>query len=266
MSVHLTSEAGPVVPDRASRLPLWAQVCADLRRRVALGEFVTGVPGEHALVDQYEVSRHTIREALRVLRGEGVIRSERGRASTVDDPPVSQNLGAQYSLFRTLEERGIFQVSVVRRQSVTRNMTVAQRLGVKADTELVVIERLRFADESPLALDTSWLPAERARPLLDIDFTHDGLYDSLARECGVRVDSGHEHITTEKAPEHISLLLEVSESTPMFHMERVAYAAGSAIEWRETFIRGDRFRLDIDWSCTQYNVAGVTQHVRAEFP
>lgn len=263
MSVH-SAAPGPVLPDRTSPLPLWAQVCADLRRRVDAGEFVTGVPGEHALVDQYEVSRHTIREALRVLRGEGVIRSERGRASTVDTSPVSQNLGSLYSLFRTLEERGIFQVSTVRRQSLTRNGTVARRLGVSGTTELVVIERLRFADDSPLALDTSWLPADRARPLLDVDFTHHGLYDSFARECGVLVDSGHERIEAVKAPEHVAALLEVPPASPVFLMERVAFGAGSALEWRETFIRGDRFRLDVDWSSTQFNVSAVARSTEAE--
>lgn len=264
MSVHYAPF--PVIPDRTSPLPLWAQVCADLRRRVNVGEFVTGVPGEHALVDQYEVSRHTIREALRVLRSEGVIRSERGRVSTVDASPVSQDLGSIYSLFRTLEERGIFQVSTVRRQSLTRNGTVARHLGISEEAELVVIERLRFADNFPLALDTSWCPADRARRLLEVDFTHNGLYDSLARECGVLVESGHERIEAVKALQHVAALLEVPHDAAMFLMERVAFGAGSPIEWRETFIRGDRFRLDVDWSKTQVNIAAVTHGVGAESP
>jgi GntR family transcriptional regulator len=233
---------------------------------VATGEFVTGVPGEHALVDQYEVSRHTIREALRVLREEGIVRSERGRVSSVDASHVSQNMGTLYSLFRTLEERGIFQVSTVRRQSLTRNRTIAQRLRVAPDRELVVIERLRFADDSPLALDTSWLDAERARPLLNVDFTHHGLYDALARECGVQLDAGHERIGAERAPEHVAALMEVAADTPMFHMERIAHSSGSAVEWRETFIRGDRFRMDVDWSSTRYAIAGFTHDHVAELP
>ncbi|MBM3670183.1 MAG: GntR family transcriptional regulator [Actinobacteria bacterium] len=263
MSVHLPA-VGAVLPNRTSPVPLWAQVCADLRRRMALGEFVAGVPGEHALVDQYEVSRHTVREALRVLRGEGLIRSERGRASTVEPSPFSQNLGSLYSLFRTLEEHGIFQVNTVRRQSLTRNSTIAERLGVDGDADLVVVERLRFADDSPLALDTSWLLADCARPLLDVDFTHHGLYDSLSRICGVHMDSGRERIEAVRAPEHVAALLEVGRDTPMFLMERVASSEGSPLECRETFIRGDRFRLDIDWSDSRYSVAGVAHPTRIE--
>ena len=64
-SAARASLVGPVLPDRSNPLPLWAQVCGDLRRRIEFGEFAAGFPGELSLTEEYEVSRHTIREALR---------------------------------------------------------------------------------------------------------------------------------------------------------------------------------------------------------
>jgi GntR family transcriptional regulator len=246
-----------VVPDRSRPLPLWAQVCDDLRRRIAAGEFESGFPGELSLVDQYEVSRHTIREALRVLRGEGLVRSERGRSSRVE-PTVAQNLGSLYSLFHTLTEQGFTQRSVVRRQAVTSNATVAQRLSVQPDADLVVIERLRFADDTALALDTAWLPASLALPLIDVDFTHQGLYETLAKVCAIHVDSGREHIAAVPSPAHIAALLGLSPHSPTYHIERLTCAGDRAVEWRETFIRGDRFNLEVDWSRGEYSISTST--------
>ena len=57
-----------VIVDRDSALPLWAQVLADLRRRLASGEFGQRVPGDDELTAQYGVSRHTVREAVRGCR------------------------------------------------------------------------------------------------------------------------------------------------------------------------------------------------------
>jgi len=54
--------------DRAAGEPLWAQLLGDLRRRLDLDEFRTAFPGELALVAEYGVSRHTVREAVRRLR------------------------------------------------------------------------------------------------------------------------------------------------------------------------------------------------------
>ena len=98
-------------------MPLWAQVSADLRRRCSSGAFEDGVPGELALCEEYGVSRHTVREALRALRSEGLISSSRGRPSTVHSD-FSQSLGSVYSLFRSVESQGAIQTSqIVRLES-----------------------------------------------------------------------------------------------------------------------------------------------------
>ena len=72
--------------DRRGTDPLWAQLLADLRRRLGSGEFAASFPGELALVAEYGVSRHTVREALRRLREEGLVVAERGRAPRLASP------------------------------------------------------------------------------------------------------------------------------------------------------------------------------------
>ena len=54
-------------------MPLWAQVLEDIRARLTRGEFADGFPAERILVDQYAVSRHTMREAMRRLHADGLI-------------------------------------------------------------------------------------------------------------------------------------------------------------------------------------------------
>jgi len=62
--------------DRASPLPLWAQLRADLLRRLDAGAFDEEFPGEMGLVAAYQVSRQTVRTALRELRADGVVLAE----------------------------------------------------------------------------------------------------------------------------------------------------------------------------------------------
>ena len=239
--------AGPVLPDRSSPLPLWAQVSADIRRRVAEGAFGEGFPGEIALTEQYEVSRHTIREALRVLRDEGLLRSERGRGTTIEDGSYSQNLGTLYSLFRTIEDQGVPQRSEVRRLATTINPSVAANLQIGAGEDLVVLERVRYAGQEPLAVDTAWLPKSIAAPLLDVDFTSGGLYDALANNCNIRPDAGHEQVAAQTAPSHIAELLQLPSHVAVLYIERTAMAKDVPVEWRETYIRGDRFSFEAEW-------------------
>ena len=59
--------------------PLWRQVLDDLERRLADGEIADRFPTDRELVEHYDVSRHTVREAVDRLKARGVIQRERGR-------------------------------------------------------------------------------------------------------------------------------------------------------------------------------------------
>lgn len=247
--------ASVIPPDRSSPLPLWAQVSADLRRRCADGAFADGVPGELALCEEYRVSRHTVREALRVLRAEGVIRSQRGRGSVVR-PGFSQSLGAVYSLFRSVESQGAEQTSDVLRLETATDARAAAGLGLPADSLLVVLERVRRADGEPLAHDVSWLPYALAHPLLETDFRHTALYDELAR-LGVIVDAGSEQVGAVVPDARIAGLLELPACAATLFMEHTATAAGAVVEWRQTHVRGDRFSVETQWTTTGLTLTPV---------
>ncbi len=246
-------------PDRSSPVPLWSQVCDDLRRRISAGEFASGFPGELSLTESYDVSRHTIREALRVLREEGLVRRERGRGTTVEPPRYRQSLGTLYSLFDSMTAQGVTQCSEVRRLARTVNAVVADKLRVPADTELVVLERVRIAEDQPLAHDTSWLPAAIAAPLLGVDFATTGLYAELARLCSITVNSGTERVTALCAPRNIADLLSVSPASAVLSIERLALSNDTPVEWRETYIRGDRFSLESTWTPRSTHLLASTE-------
>ncbi|MGW9044620.1 GntR family transcriptional regulator [Streptomyces lydicus] len=234
--------------DRRSPLPLWAQLFADLRRRMEAGAFTEEFPAEHRLTGEYEVSRHTVREALRKLRADGLVIAERGRASRLDTRRIQQPLGSLYSLFRELEGQGVEQRSEVLRLERTVDGTVAGHLGLVPDAPLVVLERLRLADGEPLAHDTAYLPAEIAEPLLAADFGHTSLYGELSRRCSVKVTGGRERIQPFLPDVRQAWLLGLADREAAFAIERLGRAGERPVEWRETVVRGDRFSFVAEWS------------------
>ncbi|AIA04141.1 GntR family transcriptional regulator [Streptomyces noursei] len=239
---------GPRPLDRGSPLPLWAQLRDDLRRRVEAGAFAEEFPAEHRLTGEYEVSRHTVREALRKLRADGLVIAERGRASRLDARRIHQPLGSLYSLFRDLEAQGVDQHSEVLRLERTADATVAGHLGLIPDAPLVVLERLRLADGEPLAHDTAYLPADLAEPLLGADFGHTSLYGELSRRCGVKVTGGRERIAPFLPDVRQAWLLGLADREAAFAIERLGRAGERVVEWRETVVRGDRFAFVAEWS------------------
>lgn len=228
---------------------LWARVEADLRARIEADEFPDTFPGEHALAAEYGVSRHTVREALRRIRGDGLVLATRGRAPrVVEDGVLRQPLGALYSLFRSVEGSGRAQRSLVRVLEVRHDDTVAALLGLPEGAGLTYLERVRLADDDPLALDQVWLPAAPTAALLDADFSRTALYDELRERCGIEVAGGVETIRAVLLDADEAELLGTTRPAPALLVERTTEVDGAPFEHRRTVVRGDAFELTSDFS------------------
>ena len=233
---------------RAAGTPLWAQVRHDLRRRLAAGEFAQGFPSDRELVDEYGVSRHTVREALRELQDDGVLTRQRGRGTFVSALALEQPVGPLYSLFKSIEDQGYRQDSDVLALERTTNAQVAERLGLGADSPLFHLRRVRRADDIAFALDDVWMPADLAAPLLEVDFEHTALYAELDKRTGLRPSSGWERIHPGIPDAECADLLGIEDTQAVFVVERYTEHDAGPLEWRETIIRGDAYTFLTNWT------------------
>lgn len=232
--------------DQATR-PLWQQVLEDLERRIDVGDIVDRFPTDRELTEQYGVSRHTVREAVRRLRARGLVDRHRGRGSFLNEARLTQPLGSLYSLFRAVEEQGIEQRSEVIALERTRDAEAARRLALPPKAELVRIERVRLAGGEPLALDSVWLPLDIGRHLLDVDLTHTALYDELQRRAGVRITSADETIEPLIPDADARSLLHLDDNEALLRVRRLGLHGDRAVECRITLIRGQRFLYTSSW-------------------
>jgi DNA-binding GntR family transcriptional regulator len=98
-SVHVTGEARPAK---------YRQVADDLRTRILSGEYPPGsaIPSMPAMTRGYGVSMTTVTDAVRVLRGEGLLRAEQGSGTFVSDPLPAPGAGSTtQDRLRLLEAR-----------------------------------------------------------------------------------------------------------------------------------------------------------------
>jgi GntR family phosphonate transport system transcriptional regulator len=150
--------------DAASGVALWRQVADGIERGIADGRFAAGerLPGETEIAETYRVNRHTVRRALAALAERGLVRAERGSGTYVEAPRLAYPLSSRTRFSEIVgaggrEPRG--QLIATSEEPATREL--ARQLAVKGGAPLVRIEALRLADRSPIAVSTSWLPAER---------------------------------------------------------------------------------------------------------
>lgn len=226
--------------DRESPLPLWAQLLEELRSRIAAGEFLERFPTDKEMIEQYNVSRQTVREAVRRLELEGVVVRHRGRGTVLTNTRFEQQLGSLYSLFRELEQKGHRQWSRVLTQEIIEDEELSERFGL-VDTKFFILERVRFADELEVAIDSIKIPLAFAGPLVKVNFEHTSLYDELERLCGISPSRGEERIAPVLLSELEANLLGVETPCAALSLSRTTFANDLLLESRVTKIRGDRY-------------------------
>ena len=226
---------------QSTALPLWRQIADELRARIEAGRYSADFPGELEIAAEFEVSRGTARAALRPLRDAGLISAARGRRPRLTQVQPDSQYGAIYSLRDLIAADGMQPSSTVLRQRVTREPAAAARLALPEDAQLLQLERVRFADERPVAHDEIFAPASIAAALIEADFTHAAFYEELRSRCGVVIHAGSEHNRAVAAEPKRAEQLDDGAGAPMLLVERVGCSDGTPVELRRTHFVGDRF-------------------------
>jgi len=235
--------------DRSSPLPFYYQLkqilLADLRDRdLAPG---TRLPGDNALCDTYDVSRTVVRQALAELETEGVIERQKGRGTFVAHRRTAERLVQSLTgLYEDVAARGAHLHSDVRRQEVVpADGQIADQLQLTLGAPVVVIERLRFVDDEPWVLATTYLPYDIAPELVHDDLSDQSLYAVLEASYGVHLTHGRRGVEAAVASDEQAAALGVSPGAPVLVLRSLSFAGDRPVEVFVAYHRGDRSRFEV---------------------
>lgn len=225
---------------------LYHQILLRLHERIESGDIVVGekLPSEADLERDYGVSRTTARRALDELRRQGLVRREPGRGTFLVGPRLSSNLARLYSFSDEIRRRGHEPgARLVRREEVRASEEVASRLDLKPGEKVLLVRRLRLADEKPIFVGDSYLPVGRFPALKEADYGDVSLSRLFREAVGAEVDLARQWIGATAAPKDVALLLELEEGAPVLEVKRVSCVFGeSPVEYVEAFFHPARYQ------------------------
>ena len=224
--------------NRSSGLPLYQQLYEQLRGKIVSGEWRPGdmLPTETNLLEQYEVSRATVRQALDALVQEGLIYRERGRGTFVAHPTVQQGLVRQRGF-----EPG---TEVLSARLIPAGIDLAKALDLRPGEEIARIERLRLADGEPMSIEISYLVHRLCPGILKFDHAHHPLREVLEQEYQISIMRATQAIRAINASETIAERLAIEPEQSLLFIERVSLSQyDTPIEFLRIYNRGDRYIL-----------------------
>jgi GntR family transcriptional regulator len=247
-------------------VPLGYRAIADeLRTRIESGQYAPGTrfPAEDALAREFGVSRQTVNTALLQLRGEGLIRVERGVGTTVRELPMltTERIGRQDQARREAGgARGAFQAEMERlglipgtETTVTREEAPPRVREILGTTAVVVRRRQMLAGDVPVQLATGYYPAgiTAGTAVEQVDTGAGGTYSRLA-ELGHAPAHFTERITLRLADEDEASFLRLDTEQRVYELERVARDAdGLAVEVNLIVMPAHQWQLVYEWAAGQ---------------
>ena len=220
-------------------VPLYHQIALTLRSRAEAG----GLATEQQLCAEFGVSRTTVRQALGLLKQDGLLKSRRGvgtrflpqaparrLTSSVGDP-LHAGLG-------TVEK--IVSIERVEPPGAARAFLDA---GDEPITRLV---RVHTLDGAPLSVVVTYMQARYAPKAILRQSVHEFLW----QRHGLLQKRSVHRIGVARTDTMVAPLLGVSIAEPVLHVQSCAYLEdGRPIRWTDNYFREERFayQAEVEW-------------------
>lgn len=237
----------------SSRIPLYYQLENVLREKITSGTYSGGdrLPTEIELIEQYSVSRITVRQALSALAEEGLIERRQGRGTYVAErKSKKRKFTGTIHLTGSLDELIAMgmdtPVKVLEMNRVEADAHEAELLQLKIGTPIYRLKRLRMNDNRPFGLIINYLPEEIGSRLTVAELSSGALLHTIETKLGYNLDNARQEIKAELSDPYVANLLDVRVGTALLSIERTVYTnEGTPVEYVHTLYRSDLYGYSV---------------------
>jgi GntR family transcriptional regulator len=237
----------------SSRIPLYYQLENVLREKITSGAFESGgrLPTEIELIEQFGVSRITVRQALQSLADDGLIERKQGSGTIVSARKSKKKrftgtIHLTGSLDELIEMGMDTPVKVLEMNRVEADLHEAESLEIKIGTPIYRLKRLRLNEGKPYSLIINYLPEEIGASLTMAELSSGALLHTMETKLKLNLDNAIQQIHAELADPYVAKLLDIRVGTALLSIERTVYTdKARPVEYVHTLYRSDLYGYSV---------------------
>ena len=228
-----------------SPIPLYIQFKELLLTKIESGEWQPEhkLPSERSLCDKYGISRITVREAIKELARDGLIESVPGKGSFVKHKSVAEFKPTTSFTVGTQMQNKVPSSRLISQEIIYASFGLVRELEIPLNSKVLMIHRVRFANDAPRVIQKAFIPLSYCEALLDYDFEKESLYRVLESSCQlipVKVKNSFEARLAEEA--EVEMLNLVPPAAVLVTRQTSYLANGRPIEYsRSVYCANERF-------------------------
>ena len=230
---------------RNSPLPRYFQLKEIMRESIRVGEWKPGdlIPSERELGEIYGISRMTARQAITELVNEGLFYREQGKGTFVSQSKITQQLIHLTGFTEDISARGQRPgTKVISAAMHVADEVIAEKLHINPGTPIFRLQRLRLADEEPLAIELSQIIFKNCERLLEENLEQNSLYRLLEAKYGITLMEADQEIEAGLASNEDAQLLKIAPGSAVLYTRRVTYTErNQPVEYAQSVYCGHKY-------------------------
>jgi GntR family transcriptional regulator len=228
-------------------LPLYVQIAEGFLDRIESGELAPGdrLPPERELSVLLAVNRMTVRRALRMLEGQGLLIRRQGAGTYVAKPKIERQASQLFPFTRGMEQRGYKAgIKLITFEKRPAETSIAQKLGLSVAAPVFRAFRVRTLNQEAVMLEDLIVPASIFPDFDRHNLSSRSLYEIFETEYQLSISQAHQSLEPVIASEYEARLLDVDLGSPLMLERRLAFdQQDRPVEYSKDLYRGDRFRF-----------------------
>jgi len=219
----------------------YEEIAGYLRALIADASPGDRLPSDAELCDRFEVSRMTARQAMQLVAADGLIERRRGAGTFIRSQPVLRDLGSPLSFSESMRRRGMTATSrVLKWSEISPSGEERSALRLAPDDNAQMLERLRLADGTPMAIERVVMPLALARSL-DGDFDSGSLHAAFERAGRYPTEALAEVSARHPTKRQRDLLRLPASGIVLCERRIISDQNGAPLERTETFYASSRY-------------------------
>lgn len=224
--------------------PIHAQIKDHLLSKIRSGEYSSGdrLPTENELTKEFRTSKSPVRQALEILRIEGIIYRHPGRGTFVT-PKLGD--GGAWTLGSIQDVIGLGSQTRFQLHDFTRGKSSEEldKVFNAKKGKFIHIQGIRFLKDKPLYFLSVFLPHHIGKKLRVEDIADSPVIVALEKKLNIPIKRCIQNISAALADAKLAKLLEIPNKSPILYIERTYYTENEeVIEWARSYCRPDLFK------------------------
>lgn len=228
-------------------VPKYYKIYEELLNEIRSGKYQENdrFPSDTDLVKKYNVSRGTVREAIKLLFQQGFLVREQGKGTFVTYKKIHQDPDQLIGFTELMHQHNLKpSAKVIKKEITLPNANIRHLMKLNDSQKTAHVVRLRFGNDQPLIIERSFFNYDLFKPIFDLDLENNSIYGLLHNHTDTKLGEALQKIEAISAGNEEHQLMGVELRTPLLLIKRLIKTTKDLIfQFSEDVYRSDRINF-----------------------